>query len=292
MKKRDFFYGFIGMVLLSGFIFTGCENFLNGENIKEQIKKDIYIANNECPVANVEEPAFSDSGVARNKAIVISFSKAIKPETFASSYTITDSQGNNLKDNFMAPEWSNENKLVTIPANEQNYIDLRGKRTLDIYFTLSTSCETPDGLPISSAINHKYRINDSVDNTAPTLNENTYAERAPIYFNGNLISAASVLYEGALDSGNEWMVCNINHINSEMNVYIEGSDYGGGTVKGHVVAKRVRDTVGNTVNDAVMDFHCNLTKQDDSDNSSGICNVNLSSSSGCQDGLYEIKVYV
>ena len=49
MKKRDFFYGFIGMVLLSGFIFTGCENFLNGENIKEQIKKDIHYLQYKCP---------------------------------------------------------------------------------------------------------------------------------------------------------------------------------------------------------------------------------------------------
>lgn len=291
MKKRDFFYGLIGMVLLSGFIFSGCENFLNGENIKEQIKKDIYIANNECPVANVEEPAFSDSGVARNKAIVISFTKAIKPETFASSYTITDSQGNNLKDNFMAPEWSNENKLVTIPANEQNYIDLRGKRTLDIYFTLSTSCETPDGLPISSAINHKYRINDSVDNTAPTLNENTYAERAPIYFNGNLISAASVLYEGALDSGNEWMVCNINHINSKVTVYIEGKDYGGGAVKGHVVCRRVAEVTGTPVNGAASSFVFDLARQEDSENSSGSYTVDISSSD-YQDGLYEVKLYV
>lgn len=291
MGKSSFFLKFFILILAGCLFFTSCENFLNGENIKEDIVKQIYIANNDCPVANVEEPAFSDSGVARNKAIIISFTKAIKPETFASSYTITDSQGNNLKDNFMEPEWSNENKLVTIPANEQNYIDLRGKRTIDIYFTLSTSCETPDGLPISSAINHKYRINDSVDNTAPEISENTYAERPPIYFNNNLISQASGLYEGILDSDNEWMVCNINHINSKVTVYIEGKDYGGGSVKGHIVSRRIADVVGSNVSEAAKNFVFDLAKMEDSENSSGSYTLDLSSQD-YQDGLYEVKLYV
>ncbi len=292
MGKSSFFLKFFILILIAGLFFTSCENFLNGENIKDDLVKQIYIANHDCPVATVEEPVFSDNGVARNKAIIVSFTMAIDPQSFANSYQITDSLGNNLSANFLEPDWSNENTLVTIPANEQNYIDLKGKRTLDVYFTLSTSCTTPDGLPISSAINHKYRINDSLDNTAPTLSENSFAERSAIYFRDYLISESATLFEGALTSDNEWMVCNINHINSKMNFYIEGSDYGGGNVKGHVVAKRVKDTLGNSVNEAAKSFVFDLAKQEDSENSSGSYTVDLSSSLDYQDGLYEVKAYV
>lgn len=292
MGKSSFVLKFFILILIAGLFFTSCENFLNGENIKDDLVKQIYIANHDCPVATVEEPVFSDSGVARNKAIIVSFSMAIDPQSFANSYQITDSLGNNLSANFLEPDWSNENTLVTIPANEQNHIDLKGKRTLDVYFTLSTSCTTPDGLPISSAINHKYRINDSLDNTAPTLSENSFAERSAIYFRDYLISESATLFEGALTSDNEWMVCNINHINSKMNFYIEGSDYGGGNVKGHVIAKRVKDTLGNSVNEAAKSFVFDLAKQEDSENSSGSYTVDLSSSLDYQDGLYEVKACV
>ena len=34
---------------------TGCENFLNGENIKDDIVREIYISNHECPEAKVSD---------------------------------------------------------------------------------------------------------------------------------------------------------------------------------------------------------------------------------------------
>ncbi len=54
-------------------VFTACENFLNGAEIKQEIEEQIYIANHESPVAKIEEPVFSGQGVAKNRAIVISF---------------------------------------------------------------------------------------------------------------------------------------------------------------------------------------------------------------------------
>ena len=292
MKKRVFVICLPVVLLVFGIIFLSCENFLENEDITEQIEKDIYIANNVCPVASVEEPAFSDTGVAKNKAIVVRFSKAIKPESFINSYSITDSSGNDLKANFLEPQWANENTLVTLAANEQNLIDLKGKKTLDIYFALSTSCVTPDDLPIEKAVNHRYRITDTIDNTAPEINDNSYAERAAIYYLNNLISDSASLIEGAITADNESNICNTNHINSKINFYIEGSDYGGGSVKGHVAAKRIKDSLGNAVYEEVKDFIFELTKKTDSDNSSGSYTVDLSSTLDYQDGLYELKAYV
>lgn len=292
MKKRVFVICLPVVLLIFGIIFLSCENFLENEDITEQIEKDIYIANNVCPVASVEEPAFSDTGVAKNKAIVVRFSKAIKPESFINSYSITDSSGNDLKANFLEPQWANENTLVTLAANEQNLIDLKGKKTLDIYFALSTSCVTPDDLPIEKAVNHRYRITDTIDNTAPEINDNSYAERAAIYYLNNLLSDSASLIEGAITADNESNICNTNHINSKINFYIEGSDYGGGSVKGHVAAKRIKDSLGNAVYEEVKDFIFELTKKTDSDNSSGSYTVDLSSTLDYQDGLYELKAYV
>ena len=109
---------FVRNTLLGGFLLcavlltTGCENFLSGSKVKDELEKAVLIANSECPVATVEEPAFSDTGVARNKTIVISFTMPMDPATINGNYAIKDSEGNSLLDNFLPPVWSNDNKVV------------------------------------------------------------------------------------------------------------------------------------------------------------------------------------
>ncbi len=279
------------LALLCSLSFIACENFLDGENVKDELIREIYISNHDCPEATVEEPAFSDAGVAKNKAIIVSFTMPMDPGTFSSSYQITDSIGNNLQPNFMEPQWSNDNTVVTIAANELNLIDLHGKKTLDIYFTLSKNCTSTDGLPINSAVNHKYRINETVDNTPPSMTDNVYVERPVITYMDNEISSSARLMEGSLTSENEFQICNTNHINSTINVYIEGSDYGGGAVKGHIVCRRVSEVTGNKVNEEPKDFIFNLSKLDDSDESGGSFYLNLSSSD-YEDGMYEVKLFI
>lgn len=291
MRKSIINSSFIFVLLLLSVFFSSCENFLNGDNIKKEITDQIYIANHTCPVATVEEPVFSDTGVARNKSIIVSFTMAMDPQSFENNYQITDSLGNNYISNFLEPKWSNNNTLVTIAANEQNLIDLKGKRSLDLFFTLSTACKTPDGLPINSGINHKYRINDTVDNTAPTLSANSYAEKSASYFADNLISNGGRLLEGAITAENEGQICSTNHINSKVKLYAEGNDYGGGAVKGHVYYHRIKDVTGSAVNEAVKDAVFNLAKQTDSDLYSAFYTLDLSSTD-YQDGLYEVKLYI
>ena len=284
-----FLFGFILCLVL-----TACKNFLDAGKVKEEIEYAIYVNNHECPVASVEEPVFSDTGVSKNKAIIVSFSMPIDPATFYESYVIEDSSGNNLMENFMEPQWSNENKMVTIAANERNLVDMRGKKTMDIYFKLSKTCQTSDKLPIKNSINHKYRINDELDETPPTLSVDTYAERPEISFQENIISEAIKLKEGAVTTENEQTIFTTNHINSKVTFYIEGND-SGGDVKGFIVLKRINDVDGNDVSKKEIEkifTVSNLSNLADSDLQGGTFTLDLSSIDDYKDGLYEVKVYV
>ena len=118
-----------------------CKNFMDSEKVKKEIQQQIYINNHECPVATVEEPAYSDSGVEKNKAIVISFTLPIDPETFKESFQIVDSTNNSLAQYYMEPQWASDYKSVTIAANELNLINLGGDKTKDIYVKLSKKAE-------------------------------------------------------------------------------------------------------------------------------------------------------
>ncbi len=275
---------------------AACKNFLNAGKVKEEIEQAIYINNHECPVATVEEPAFSDGGVSKNKAIIVSFTMAMDRSSFMDNYRIEDSAGTSLLDYYMEPQWSDDDKVVTIAANERNLIDMRGKKTMDVYFKLSKGCKTHDELPIQNAINHKYRINDTVDNTPPTLSISSYVLRPSITFHDYVVAPEATLMEGVMTAQNEAQICAKNHINSELSIYIEGSDYGGGAVNGHVVCTRICDTLGNALtNDqkkaSVKSYTItNLHKA--GDEYSITWKFDLSSAQEFQDGLYEIKVYV
>ena len=139
----------VGVFSLFSLFFFSCENFMDS-SVKDEITQEIYIANHESPVAKVEEPVFSDKGVEKNKAIVISFSIPVDPKTFDSNFKIVDSAGYDLKPYFLEPQWANGNKLVTIPADELNLINLNGSDTLDITISLSTNIKTKDDPAIKS----------------------------------------------------------------------------------------------------------------------------------------------
>ena len=217
-----------------------CSNFMD-ETIQNDSIQKISIASDDLPTARVEEPVFVNEGVAKNKAIIIRFSKPMDRQTFMESLSITDPIGTNLKSYFLEPQWSNNNKMVTIPANEQNLIDLRGKKTMDIYVTLLKTCMTVDGIPLQSAISdYKYRICDMVDNELPQIT--SVKAMLPQDF-----EEAAELIEGELTVENEALICSTNHINSKLNFYVEGSDYGGGEVFAHIQYARVNDVNGNPV---------------------------------------------
>lgn len=297
MKKTGIKKNWLGIIICGGLLFSllvSCDNFLNAGKIKDEIEYAIYVSNNECPVAKVEEPVFSDAGVAKNTAIRISFTMPMDTQSFYENYQIVDYGGESLAANFREPVWSNNNTLVTIYANQDNLIDMRGKKKMDLYFILSKECKTPTNLPIKNAINHKYRINDEKENIPPDISPDTYAEKPEFVFAEQVISPASPLLEGSINEENEEKIINANHINNTLTLYIEGNDANDGLVFGHVTVKRIKDVNGNDVSktETLNDFvYTDLTMPDGSDYYSSTVNLDLSPMEYV-DGLYEIKVYV
>ena len=275
-------------------LFISCKNFFEGsEEAKSQIQRKIYINNHECPVATVEEPAYSDAGVEKNTAIVISFTLPVDPQTFKDSYQIVDATGKSLLEYFTEPQWAADNKSVIIAANEQNLIDLGADKTKDIYFKLSKDCQTADKLPIKQTINHKYRINNSYDNVPPTIdlvratlpaayiNKTAQADEEPL-----------LLVEGAITKDSEEEICKTNHINTKFDLYIEGSDYGGGRVWGLLRYRRLYDAVGNAVQDEEEEKLITFEEHTADGKWYGTANLDISDNSKYLDGLYQVKVSV
>ena len=175
--------------------------------IEHKYRINDEIANSVCPEASVEGPLFHEEGVAKNKAIVINFSIPVSPESFNNNFEIKDTAGYDLKEHFQTPQWSNNNTVVTIPTIELHPIDLLGAKTRDIVLTLSKNCKTEDNLPLKNAIEHKYRINDDVDNTAPVIDEASYVERPVIKYKDIVITEAAKLVEGAITAESEENIC-------------------------------------------------------------------------------------
>ncbi len=270
--------------------FSSCENFFNGAQLRDEIEEAVYIANHESPVAKIEEPAFSDQGVAKNRAIVISFTQSMNPETLGEALSITSAQGDDLLPNFTTPIWSNDNKLVTIPANERNLINLQGKRAMDINVTLSKSCRTRDRIPIKDEVHHNYRISDSVDNTAPVLSL-VRGELPPSYIGRNASSETILLSEKGFTAETEREIIETNHIQSKANFYIEGNDRGGGDVYAHFKYSRVFDVSGTPVNESETDRREKLTFVNESGISYDTVCLDISESTA-KDGIYKVRVTV
>ena len=287
-------------ILVCTTLFFSCENFLDSGDVKEAIDKAIYIANSECPVATLEEPILQSNGVPKNSAIIITFSKSMNTQTFDNNFYIEDSKGNSLKEYFIKAEWSNDNKYVKIAANEQKLIDLGKQDTMDVIVRLTKACTTPDELPIQNAINHKYKINTEIDNKAPEISSiiakvpGTYiprkTEEGPLILKEGLLPLVEAsATEEQIEA--EKAILSVNHIKTKFDIYIEGNDYGGGKVRGHVKYHQLYDSMGEKVSADVEEFYVNLTKKEDSDNYSGTYTIDLSDKK-YTDGLYEIKVTV
>ena len=293
MKKSAFktWKGFSALIVIFCVLVSSCSNFMGGSDLKNELDRKIKISNSVCPEAKVEEPVFQDAGVSKNKKIIISFTKSMNTQTFWQNLSITDSLGNNLKPNFLEPTWSNENKLVEIPANEQNLIDLRGKKYLDIYVTLTRLCEDKDALPIEKAIEHKYRINDTTDNIPPVLSF-VKGELLPEYVSDTENELTTELYCGEYTYLTESEICNNNHINSIVDFYVEGSDYGGGEVSAHFVIQRLYDTGGKALYEEPLSKTEKLNQINYDGNYFDTIHLDMTDPQFYQDGMYKITVTV
>ena len=270
---------------------AACKNFLNAGNIKEEIEQQIYINNHECPVATVEEPVFSDGGVAWNKTIIISFSLPMDPDTFIESYNIKDFDGKSVLDNYMAPEWFNNNTKVVIYANELNPLVIPEGKTKDFYITLSKKCTTEDGLPIKTAINHKYRLNSVNENVPPVMASTTNVKRPYVKYNNVIISYPITLVEGELDAQSEDIICQTNHVNSDLEFYVEGSDFGGGKVNAYITYSRINDIGGSAIQSPVVEKVIEELNQKN-ENGNSYKTIPFAFKSEAPDGLYKFTLCI
>ena len=260
-------------------------------NHKFRINNDV--SGGEYPVATVEQPRFSEDGVKKNRAIIISFTKPIKIENFEDNFEIRDSAGYDLKQYFMSPQWASmpDGSLqVTIPANELNLIDLRGNKTQDIFISLSKNCRTEDGIPLKEDLNVKYRINDEIDNEAPVI-KNTKATLPDSFIPNKVGNGVIEFVEGALTTESEEEICKTNHFNTKFNLYVEGTDYGGGKVSAIISYRKIYEVTGSSVNEEPKTVKLNLLNKNEAGFLCDNYTLDLSDEM-YSDGMYEVKIYV
>lgn len=278
-------------------LFVSCENFMDS-SVRDEIENSIYIANHTCPVATVEEPVFSDTGVARNKAIIISFSMSVDPATFTGSYDIVDSDGKSLLENYNEPVWNSDYTKVSIYANELNPIKIEENATLDIFFKLSKNCKTKDGLPIEKALNHKFRINSDNDNVTPVIADTVKVSRPQLKYNNVIISEPVTFVEGSVTAATEKNICETNHIKSTLEFYVEGSDFGGGKVSAYITYRQVNDINGKAIvypEDYIDDkITEELTEKTESGNyyKSFVFDFDAVRDKQYPEGMYKFSIYV
>ena len=289
VKKNSLFRTVISFLICFVIAFTvsSCSNLLE-DTEDSQTKVSRSADGSVLPAATLAAPSFKEEGISKNSAIIISFSVAMNPQTFMDALSITDSVGNNLKSYFLEPVWSNGNTLVRIPADENNLIDLRGKKYIDIYVSVSRKCLTQDNQPLQILVDDKYRINETVDGFSPNL-VLANATVPQKYFNSLSEKDPVVLIDGEINSENEEKICNTNHINSKLDFYVEGYDYDGGAVSAHIEYRRIYDVSGNEVFDESRHFYKSLETANSTGNFFGEFCLDLSDKE-LLDGMYKLSV--
>ena len=285
-SMKVFFFSLAILLFVSGL--TGCSQFSDGPDLSKAMDKSTS-AQSELPTAKVLAPLFNEEGVEKNKAIIISFSKPMNTAYFKENLSITDTLGNNLKGYFLEPEWANENTLVRIPVNEKNLLDLKGKKSFDIYVSLSKSYRAADDTALKAAIDYKYRVCEKLDKTTPGFK--SIKAELPGEYIGNPSGAAISLVEGNLSAESETSICKTNHINSKLDFYVEGTDYTNSEVWAYLKYRRVYDVNGNEVNDTERVKLVKLSNVNQDNNSFEKFCLDLSSSEYL-DGMYKIYATV
>ena len=265
---------------------SSCNNVIDSNTTIKTLDSEAVTLSAAGPVAKIETPIFLEGGLPKNRSLIISFSKPIDTQSFWNNIIITDSLGKNLKDNFCQPVWSNNDTLVQIAANKDNYIDLKNKSFFDIYVTIPKSMEDKDGNELHNPIDFRYRINDSLDEEEPNL----YLSRAELpgeYLYNQTQSLVEVLIDGELTEENQNEICTTNHINSKLDFYVEGNDAGNEEVWAKLKFKRIFDAAGNEVEEDEQSKLVKLTKLTFTQNFYDTLCLDLSDSKYL-DGMYEI----
>ena len=112
-------------------------------------------------------PAFTPSGYDQDSIIKITFNKAVDPQSFGSYECLSlYSDSGDHKSYFDTPYFSSDNTVLNIPPKQNVHIlTPDSNQKLDISVSLDyTNLKDKDGLSITQANVHTYRINDSFGN--------------------------------------------------------------------------------------------------------------------------------
>ena len=112
-------------------------------------------------------PAFTPSGYDQDSIIKITFNKAVDPQSFGTYECLSIyCDSGDLKTYFDAPYFSIDNTVLNIPPKQDTHILTPDSgQKLDVSVNLDyTNLKDKDGLSITKANAHTYRINDSFGN--------------------------------------------------------------------------------------------------------------------------------
>ena len=119
-------------------------------------------------------PAMESSGCDQDSTIVITFNKAVEPESFEdfSFISISDSDGNSLLENFDQPYFSSDNKSIYIMPlgsadNTKLILSPNGSvnsKNIIVEVSFTGSQKDSDGIELSGSTEHKYKINKNYGN--------------------------------------------------------------------------------------------------------------------------------
>lgn len=125
--------------------------------------------------------------------------------------------------------------------------------------------------------------------------EDIMPKRRRIFYKGDIYDRNGDIYLDSLSNNEISHFFRINHINSKVYFYLEGHDYGSGTVNAVFTWERLTDENGNEVSDNIPKEDCtlvktlNMTNTSDSVVSAADITLDLSDSIFL-DGLYKIEI--
>ncbi|MCQ2575910.1 MAG: hypothetical protein MJ162_04130 [Treponema sp.] len=151
---------------ISSVLFTGCENFLGGSGLKQDIEDIIQFQSQSNPLKITSmSPVFSNAGVNRDMPVVINFNKPVNPDTF--KFSAKSSGGSDFTENYSSIQFYDSFKTVKLSGNFPP--EFTGSYC-DVIFTVYKELEGSDGIKFAlEDYSWAYRLNNKTDSEAPEI---------------------------------------------------------------------------------------------------------------------------
>lgn len=221
---------------------AGCQNYLDGDEIKKQILSEIEWADesNNVKISYVS-PSYQSMGSYCDSIIEIKFNKSIVPSTFV--YSIKDGT-HSIADNYLSPEFYSSNTLVKLRPNPENRLVLSSGDVRDIEIVIDKKLKGSDGSKFSRndyVIN--VRLNSKTDDLPPEMISVSFHKKR--VFDKEKTELTKKPYSEWISSG-DGDDYSLNHVNSILiSCKIRDNGVGAGGVK--VTEELLYEVGGNPV---------------------------------------------